>query len=700
MNLTGTRNGYACTVLLLLLSLLISPAGRLPAIPQTAESVTQNRIEDLREEIERHDDLYFKQAKPEISDVEYDRLKRELQTLEQMQPGLRQTTREMGDDRSGRFPTHAHRVRMTSLDKAYSEVEWRAFHARLTKQLGRSDLTFIVEPKYDGLALSLTYERGRLVRAVTRGNGIEGDDVTANVRNIAGLPLELRADGASWPTVVELRGEVYISTEEFARLNTEREGAGEETFAHPRNLAAGTLKSSDPAEVAERRLSVVIHGWGAWEGAPSPKSQQAFHARVKAWGLPAMEDFRVAGTGDAVWTAVLALGRERARLAYPIDGAVVKLDEVALRAQAGEDESAPRWAIACKYAPERTVTRLRAIAIQVGRTGVLTPVAEFDPVELGGSTVARATLHNRDEIARRDIRVGDFIEVEKAGEIIPAVVGVQVERRPSDAKPYLFPTRCPSCETVVSAKPGEAAVRCPNTRCPAQRQRRLEHFVSSQAVDIKGLGPASIAALIKTGSVQSPADLYRLGRTDLLAVEGVGEKTADRLLIEIERSKTAELWRFVHGLGIPRVGAVTSRRLAALAADLPGFARLGGTRLTETVGPATAEAVAEFLSREDNQADLRAMQAAGVQPKPPAGPALGMNLHDKVFVFTSALPGMTRAQAAELVRAAGGIVRDSVSRQTDYVVAGEETGAKLTEAGKLGVKVINAEEFRAMVGRE
>ena len=698
MNLFGPRFGRACAALCLLVVLLNLSAGRLPAIPQTAESVTQEQIENLREEIARHDDLYFKQAKPEISDAEYDRLKRELKTLEQMRPGLPPAAPEMGDDRSGRFPTYAHRVRMTSLDKAYSEAEWRAFHAKLARQLGRSELTFIVEPKYDGLALSLTYEHGRLVRAVTRGNGTEGDDVTANVRGIAGLPQELRADGTPLPSLGELRGEVNIATEEFARLNAEQEAAGEETFAHPRNLAAGTLKSADPAEVVERRLSVVIHGWGAWEGAPSPLSQQVFHTRVKAWGLPAMTDFRVVGTGDAVWAAVLALGRDRARLGYPIDGAVVKLDQTDLRAQVGEDAAAPRWAIACKYAPERAVTRLRGIVIQVGRTGVLTPVAEFDPVELGGSTVARATLHNRDEITLRDIRVGDFIEVEKAGEIIPAVVGVQFERRPADAKPYLFPVRCPSCDVPVDARAGEAAVRCPNTRCPAQRQRRLEHFASAQAVDIKGLGPVIIAALIKGGAVQSPVDIYRLGRADLLAAEGVGEKTADRLLAEIERSKTAELWRFVHGLSIPRAGAVTSRQLARLAGDLSGFARLGGSRLTEAVGPAAAEAVTEFLSREENQADLRTMQAAGVRPKAPSGSARAADLLGKVFVFTGTLPGLTRVQAAELVLAAGGIVRDNVSRQTDYVVAGEETGAKLTEAGKLGVKVINAEEFRAMVG--
>lgn len=692
--------GVRAASLPLLLSLLVFTVVVVHGIPQTADPAAAGRIEELRAEIARHDEAYFRQANPTITDTDYDRLKRELLALERAYPDLARAARGVGDDRSGRFPTRVHRVRMLSLDKAYTEGEWRAFHDRLARQLGRTDLTFVIEPKYDGLAVSLTYEQGLLVRAVTRGNGAEGDDVTANVRTIQGLPAELRTDRSPPPALVELRAEVYLEQTEFTRINAEREAAGEELFTHPRNLAAGTLKLTDPAEVAERRLSVVIHGWGAWEGAPVPAMQQAFHAQVRAWGLPVVANPRVARTADAVWSVVRTLGLERAGLGFPIDGAVVKLDDTALRARMGDDENAPRWAIACKYQPERATTRLHAITIQVGRTGLLTPVAEFDPVELGGTTVERATLHNRAEIARRDIRVGDIVEVEKSGEIIPAVVGVRRDWRPVEAKPYVFPNRCPSCQVPVAAKPDEVAVRCANPRCPAQRQRRLEHFVSAQAVDINGIGPATIAALIEAGQLQSPADFYRLRREDLLRIGGIGEKTADKLLAAIERSKTAALWRFIYGLGIPQVGAVTSRDLARRGGDLAGFARLDANALAGTIGAAAVESLAAFLRQPENQAEIRALLAAGVRPGTPAGVVAKPDVAGKVFVFTGTLPDLTRAQAAERVRVVGGLVRDSVSGQTDYLVVGEGAGGKLAEAQALGVKVINVEEFKRLVGME
>lgn len=683
------------TWLLLLCALAgVCPAGRMGLT--TDEEGARRRVEELRVEIARHDGLYFKQAKPEISDAEYDRLKQELQFLEAAHPELSGPPPDMGDDRSGRFPTAVHRQRMGSLDKAYTEPEWRAFYAKLTKELGRTDPVFVVEPKYDGLAISLTYERGVLVRAVTRGNGVEGDDVTANVRTIEDLPATLQPGPQSPPALVELRGEVFVDDAEFARLNAEREAAGDELFVHPRNLAVGTLKSADPAEVAERRLSIVLYGWGAWEGAKPPQSQLEFHGQLRAWGLPAVKGIRIARTADEAWAAVRTISRERATLGFPIDGAVVKLDDTALRAQIGEGPNAPRWALACKFEPEKAVTRLRAITIQVGRTGVLTPVADFDPVELGGTTVARATLHNRDEIQRRDLRIGDFIEVEKAGDVIPAVVGVLTERRPPGTAAYVFPERCPSCQTPVVAKAGEAAVRCPNTHCAAQRQRRLEHFASAQAVGLKGFGPATIGALVGAGRLQGPADFYRLQRGELLAVEGVGEKLADRLLAEVEASKQTELARFIHGFSIPQVGAVTARELAALAGDLAGFTRLGGSRLAEAVGPAAAESVADFLGRAENQADLRALIAAGVSAK--ASSSARVALPGKVFVFTGTLAGLTRAEAAKLVQAAGGVVRDSVSGKTDYVVAGEGAGAKLADARRLGVKVLSAAEFAQLLG--
>lgn len=668
-------------------------------VAQVAGSAPRERIAELRSEIARHDELYFRKAEPEISDAAYDRLRRELAALEAAHPEFPRPADSVGDDRSGRFPVYTHRELMLSLAKAYTEAEWRAFHANLAKKLGRPDLAFVVEPKYDGLAISLTYERGVLVRAVTRGNGTEGDDVTANVRAIRSLPARLNGETGTLPALVELRGEIYLEQAEFDRINAERVAADEEPFAHPRNLAAGTLKSSEPAEAAQRRLSVVIYGWGAWAGTAAPASQQAFHAQVRAWGLPGIARYQLAISADEVWAAVRAIGRERSRLGFPIDGAVVKLDDTALRARVGADDHAPRWAIACKYEPERAVTRLRGITWQVGRTGVLTPVAEFDPVELGGSTVVRASLHNHAEIVRRDLRIGDLVEVEKAGEIIPVVVGVRLAGRPADSKPYLFPDRCPSCDTPLAENPDEAAVRCPNTHCPAQRQRRLEHFVSAQAVDINGIGSATIAALSEAGMLQGPADLYRLRRVDLLRAPGLGEKTADRLLAEIERSKQAELWRFIHGLGIPQVGAASARKLAARCGDLAGLARLEGKVVAGAIGPSAAAAVAEFLSRPENQADIRAMLDAGVRPKSPGVVQAVADLQGKVFVFTGTLAGLTRVQAAEKVRAAGGIVRDSVSRQTDYVVAGEGAGGKLAEARKLGVKTIGAEEFKGMLGR-
>ncbi len=668
------------------------------SIAAAEDPAPRERIAELRTEIARHDELYFRMAKPEISDAAYDRLKRELAALEAAHPEFARQAHSVGDDRSGRFPVYAHRERMLSLNKAYTEAEWRAFHAKLAKQLGRPDLAFMVEPKYDGLAISLTYERGVFVRAVTRGNGREGDDVTANVRTIRGLPVRLAEEAGTPPALVELRGEIYLEQAEFERINAERVAADEEPFAHPRNLAAGTLKSSDPAETAQRRLSVVIYGWGAWEGDAAPASQQAFLAQVRKWGLPGIAGYQLAGSADEVWAAVRAIGRERSGLGFPIDGAVVKLDDTGLRARVGADEHAPRWAIACKFEPERVVTRLRAIALQVGRTGLLTPVAEFDPVELGGSIIARATLHNRAEIVRRDIRIGDLIEVEKAGEIIPSVVGVKLAGRPVEAKPYLFPERCPSCDTPLAGKPGEAAVRCPNAYCPAQRQRRLEHFVSAQAVDIKGIGSATIAALIDAGLLQSPADFYRLRREDLLRIPGIGEKTADRLLSEIGRSKETELWRFIHGLGIPQVGAASAKKVASQCGDLAALARMDGKEVADAVGPSAASAVAEFMSRPENQADIRAMLDAGVRPKSSGVAKAATDLPGKVFVFTGTLSGLTRAQAAEMVRAGGGIVRDSVSRQTDYVVAGEDAGSKRAEAQKLGVKIIGAEEFKAMLG--
>lgn len=581
------------------------------------------RLAELRAEIAHHDELYFKKAAPEISDSDYDQLKRELAALEHTHPEWAHAA-GVGDDRSGRFPTYVHRLPMLSLDKAYTEAEWRAFHAGVVARLGRKNLTFVVEPKYDGLAISLTYDRGVLTHAATRGNGLEGDDVTGNVRAIAMLPQQLRRTGTDGappviPDLVELRGEVYVDEAEFDRLNADRVADGAEPFAHPRNLAAGTLKSLDPHEIASRRLSLVIYGWGAWEGGVVPESQQAFHAQIRDWGLPGVGKYEVVTSAAGAWRAIQGFGETRTQLGFPIDGAVVKLDEVALRSRLGQSEHAPHWAIAYKYEPERTVTRVRAITIQVGRTGLLTPVAELEPVSLGGATVARATLHNREVLARRDVRVGDFVEIEKAGEIIPAVAAVLLDRRPEGTLRFEFPERCPSCASPVESKPGESAVRCPNVRCPAQRQRRLEHFASAEAMNIRGLGPVMIGILVREGLVTTPVDFYRLRPADLDGVKGIGPQVAERLLVTIEHSKRAELWRLIYGLGIPRIGAANARKLAAACGSLESLAKLAKDRIVKIVGSAAAEPLVEFLARPENQADLKTLQSLSRAADPGPG---------------------------------------------------------------------------------
>ena len=671
----------------------------------------RERILVLRAELARHDGLYFKKAAPEISDAEYDRLKRELIALEKANPGVLRDAAglapALGDDRSGLFSTYRHRERMLSLGKSYSESELRAFDARLMQQLGCGNLEYMVEPKFDGLAISVTYEKGRLIRAVTRGDGAEGDDVTANALTIKTLSRELAQkspDGSlnPLPDVIELRGEIYLSYAEFGRINRERGEAGEEPYAHPRNLAAGTLKQLDPHEVAQRRLKIVFYGWGACEPtSAAPQSQAALISQLRAWGLPTIEAPHSVHGADAMWQAVQALGRERKNLPFPVDGAVVKLNSVAARQQLGATEQSPNWAMAYKFQPDQVVTLLRGITIQVGRTGVLTPVAELEPVQLSGSTIARATLHNRDEIQRRDIRVGDYVRLEKAGEIIPMITEVVLARRPATATKFVFPENCPACRTVVVSEAGEAAVRCPKGNCPAQVRRRVEYFASKACVDIAGLGPVTIDALVDQGLVGSVADLYRLKRADLLTVSGMGEKTADNLLAEIERSRSAELWRVINGLSIPQVGTITAKGLAARFGGLSALAACSRAELISAFGVATAESVLAFFGGAENRVVVAALLDAGVGSVAGAQAQVTRSgLVGKVFVLTGTLPNLTRAEASKRIAAAGGRVADGVTKKTDYVVAGAEPGSKLSTARNFGIPVIDEAELRRMLGEQ
>ncbi|MEO6246040.1 MAG: NAD-dependent DNA ligase LigA [Opitutaceae bacterium] len=668
--------------------------------------VARQQLAALRAEVAHHDALYHQKAAPEISDYAYDQLKLRLRALEAAQPEIAKATPavpEVGDDRSGLFQTYRHRERMMSLDKTYSEADLRAFHARLVKLLARDDLVYTVEPKFDGFAVSVTYEQGKLVRAVTRGNGVEGDDITANALMLRGLPRTLRVnaeDGAPnpVPAVVELRGEIYVSFSEFERINVEREAAGETRFANPRNLATGTIRQRDPAEVGRRKLEIVFYGIGTCVPATAqPPTQHGLHDQIRRWGLPGVARYGTARGVVELWAAIQEVGQARAGFAFPSDGAVAKLDAVALQREVGATEHAPRWAMAYKFAPARVETQVRAIAVQVGRTGVLTPVAEFAPVELAGSTVARASLHNREEVARRDIRVGDFVYVEKAGEIIPAVVGVNLARRPAEARAFAFPAACPVCRTAVVQRAGEVAVRCPNAACPAQLRRRLEHFASREAVAIDGLGPAMIDALVEKGWVKDVSDLYRLRRADLLTLGKDVAKTADRLLAAIEASKRVEWWRFIYGLGIPQVGAVTAKEAARRYGSLAALV----TVTPSDAGDSLGRALSAYFSDAGNRAMLERLIAAGVQPAPPVVAAAGGWLTGKTVVLTGTLPSLTRAQAAEKIVAAGGKVATSVSRNTHYVVAGAEPGAKLEQARKLGVPVLGeAALLRLLAGGE
>ena len=606
------------------------------------------RIAFLRAEIVAHDERYYRQARSEIHDFVYDALKRELAELEAVYPaeaaalGADSPTKRVGDDRSEGFARVKHRQAMTTLDNTYDETELREFCARLAKQFGSEALAFSIEPKIDGASISLTYEKGRLVRAVTRGDGEEGDDVTANVKTIANLPHQLHsgpspsqaaddlfAAAPAVPDLIEIRGEVYLRFEEFARINAAEQEAGGEAYANPRNLAAGTLKLLDSSVVASRRLEIVLYGLGAWEPAAAVRSLRDWHAQLAAWGLPTLDHRRESKGADAVIEAVRAIDAVRGSLAYATDGAVVKLDDFALQARAGyrgEGQSwrklSPRWACAYKFAPEQAETRLRAINIQVGRTGVLTPVAELEPVLISGSTVARATLHNADEIARKDIRAGDFVTIEKAGEIIPVVVSVNLAKRTPECVPYVFPDTCPECATPVVRVEGEVAIRCPNADCPAQLVTRLDYVAGRSVLDIESLGGVVAEALVRTGAVRDVFDLFALeaetlGALNLGTEESprvLGVKNATKIVEAIARARTLPLDRWLLALQIRDVGGATAQDIAAAHGTLeavvnseilPRLARMPA--LEESVRVTNPKARANKGQSEEERAEREAL---------------------------------------------------------------------------------------------
>ncbi len=694
----------------------------------TPSEVT-SRIARLRAEVAAHDERYYREARPLITDFDYDQLKRELAALEAAHPaeaaslGAASPVRRVGDDRSEGFARVKHRFGMTTLDNTYDEGELRDFHARLVKALGTEELAYTVEPKIDGVAVSLTYENGHFTRAVTRGDGEEGDDITANVRTIRALPALLATppgedlfNRATPPQLIEIRGEIFLRDAEFQRINAIQEEAGEAPYANPRNLAAGTVKLLDPALVATRKLEIVLYGLGACEPAPDADpagagfdSQSAFQSRLRAWGMPVVEKFWSVRGIDAVVAAIRELDTLRRGFAYPTDGAVVKLDAFAgqrVVGYRGEGQAArklsPRWACAYKFAPDRAETRILAISVQVGRTGAVTPVAELEPVLLAGTTVKRATLHNADEIARKDVRVGDTVLVEKAGEIIPAVIEVVLAKRPPECAAYVFPTSCPACGTALSREDGGVKWMCLNADCPEKIRRRIGHFASKACVDIDGLGEEIVELLLEKNLIRGLPDLFRLTREQLLPLKKSGEVWAANLINAIAARRKADLWRVIHGLGIPQVGAAAAKDLARRFRSLEALAEASLNEIIQIdgFGEKTAEAVRAWFNQPSNRVLVAELTAAGLAPSAPAAGPAGGALAGKTLVLTGTLPSLGREEAQALIEAAGGKVSGSVSKKTHYVVAGEEAGSKLEKARSLNVPVLDEAGLRALLAGE
>lgn len=662
----------------------------------------QDRIATLRKEIERHERLYRKENRPEISDQAFDRMVKELEQLEAQYPLFANSdspTRKVGDDRSRGFVTVRHRLPMQSLDNTYNKEELFAFDARLQRLLGEGTYPYLVEPKIDGLAISLTYEKGRLVRAVTRGNGEEGDDVTRNVETIHSLPQVLK--GEDPPALIEIRGEVYMTLKEFARINENRREAGEAVYMNPRNLASGTLKQLDPQVVAQRRLEIVCYGIGAVAGL-DVRRQSELADLFGQWGLPTVErHWRVEGM-EAAWKAVEELHDLRTAFAYPTDGAVLKLDERALQERAGSTSKAPRWAISYKFEAEQAQTRLERITLQVGRTGAITPVAELAPVPIAGTLVSRATLHNEDEIRRKDVREGDLVVVEKAGEIIPAVVRVVLEERPAGALPFDFKARLKEEGLDAERIPGQAAWRLRGGDHPEQLRRRIEHFAGRQAMDIDGLGKEIIRQLVERGLVRDIADLYLLTEEQLIGLDKFAAKSARNLLEALESSKEADLWRVLHGLGIPLIGAEAAKLLVSHFSSLEALLEVdeGDLVKIDGIGAKMAESVVAYFNDPVHQRLVRRLhEEAGLRMetslrKPDASGALA----GQTVVLTGTLPHWSREEAKARIEAAGGKVTGSVSGNTNLLVAGSEAGSKLRKAENLGVPVMDEAELRRLLG--
>lgn len=654
----------------------------------------RQRVADLRREIEYHNYRYYILDDPEIPDAEWDRLLQELRKLEETYPSLVSAdspTQRVGAAPTDEFAEVRHRIPMLSLDNAFSEDELRHFDRRVRERLGvDSDVEYSAEPKLDGLALSVTYERGVLVQAATRGDGTTGEDVTANVRTIRSLPLHLRGQA---PAVLEARGEVFMPIAGFERLNAEASKKGEKVFANPRNAAAGSLRQLDPRITAQRPLDIFFYSIGAVEGIELPSSHGATLELLRQFGLRVSPEIRKVRGASGCLDYYADIDRRRASLAYQIDGVVYKVDSIAAQRELGFVSRAPRWAIAHKFPAEEALTVVRDVEFQVGRTGAMTPVARLEPVFVGGVTVSNATLHNMDEVARKGVRIGDTVVVRRAGDVIPEVARVMLERRPQDSQDIVMPLWCPVCASPVERDAEAAVARCTGGyRCSAQRKERLRHFASRRALDIEGVGEKLVEQLVEAGLVESPADLYGLTLEALSALERMGPKSAENVLNALERSKSTTLARFLFALGIRDVGEATATALASHFGDIDALmaADIEAAQQVQDVGPVIAAHVVEFFAEEANRRVIERLRQAGVSW--PSGKPLesaAQPLSGLTFVLTGSLESMQREEAEDALRALGAKAAGSVSKKTSYVVAGRDAGSKLKKAEELGVPVLD-----------
>jgi DNA ligase (NAD+) len=661
----------------------------------------RQRIEELRRVIEHHNYCYYVLDAPEITDAEYDALMRELQSLEEAHPELitpDSPTQRVGGELLAAFATVEHPVPLLSLANAFTEEELLHFDRRVRDLAGAEKVEYVLELKIDGLAVALTYEGGTFVRGATRGDGYRGEDITANLKTIRSLPLHLRGE---YPRVLEVRGEVFMPIEAYRSLNAAREERGEEPFANPRNAAAGSVRQLEPRIAASRSLDIFVYGIGISRGREFHTHSEAL-AYLQGAGFKVNRHYVLCQDIGEVLAAVRQWDPQRRRdLPYEIDGLVVKVNSLALQERLGTTAKSPRWAIAYKFPAEQMVTTVKDIIVSVGRTGVLTPTAVLEPVRLAGSTVGRAGLHNLDYIREKDIRLGDQVIVQKAGDVIPEVVAVLPERRTGKEREFEMPGRCPACGAEVVRLPGEAAYRCTGLACPAQLQESLFHFASRDAMAIDGLGPSLIKQLVKRGLVKSPADLYRLTRDDLLGLERMGEKSAANLLTAIEASKDKPWDRLLFGLGIRFVGSRVARILADHFPNLQALMAAGEEELKAIpeIGPKVAASIRRFFAEPQNQLVIKGLEEAGVNSggKEEQGETRSQPLAGKAFVLTGTLAGFTRSEAKELLEGLGAQVRGSVSAKTDYVVVGANPGSKLDKARELGIPVLTEEEFEVML---